>query len=345
MEQTSHQGIARNGPICRLVDEHEEPRRLDHLVDLPRGWTRETVNPDMWNLPLPSTAAEEIQDLVAAMQEAPLPLLLRKPDGFRLDACRRLMATVKERLTNAMGLAVVDRLPVDNMSKEDATAVYWVLGQFLGMPVATKWNGTLLYDVTDTGQKYGYGVRGSATNVELSFHTDNAFGVALPDYVGLLCHRPAVSGGVSQVCSIYSIHNLMMRQHPRLLKRLYQPCFFDRQAEHAAGAAKVMQAPMFRYDGDRLYARLVPGLVRRGYEMVDQPMDAELVDALQALQLILKDDTLAISFMLERGQIQYAHNQTCPHFRSAFTDHTDPALKRHLVRVWYREQGNQTYDG
>ncbi len=90
----------------------------------------------------------------------------------------------------------------------------------------------MIYDVTDTGQQYGYGVRGSATNVELGFHTDNAFGMRVPDFVGLLCKYPAVSGGLSRFCSLYTVHERMETNHPEALQRLYQPMLFDRQAEH-----------------------------------------------------------------------------------------------------------------
>ena len=39
---------------------------------------------------------------------------------------------------------------------------------------------------------------GPATNVELGFHTDNAFGISVPDYVGLMCKYPAKEGGLSR---------------------------------------------------------------------------------------------------------------------------------------------------
>ena len=71
----------------------------------------------------------------------------------------------------------------------------WILGQLIATPVAQKWDGTVIYDVTDTGRQSGYGVRGSWVNVELSFHTDNAFAVAPPDYVGLLCRCPHANAG------------------------------------------------------------------------------------------------------------------------------------------------------
>ena len=79
--------------------------------------------------------------------------------------------------------------------------VYWTLGQCMGQNVAQKWDGTMVYDVTDTG-KVRLWCSSSATSVELVFHT-NAFGVAVPDYVGLL-KAPAKAGGLSGFCSLYS---------------------------------------------------------------------------------------------------------------------------------------------
>ena len=83
----------------------------------------------------------------------------------------------------------------------------------------------------------------SWTNVELSFHTDNAFGVAPPDYVGLLCLMPAREGRICRFCSLYTVHNEMLRRHPRQLARLYRPFYYDRQAEHASGDPKVSWVP------------------------------------------------------------------------------------------------------
>ena len=67
--------------------------------------------------------------------------------------------------------------------------------------------GTLLYDVRDEGRDVRYGARFSVTNAETGFHTDNSFGEAVVDWVGLLCLNPAKSGGANQVVSGYTVHN------------------------------------------------------------------------------------------------------------------------------------------
>ncbi|MEV8511999.1 TauD/TfdA family dioxygenase [Dactylosporangium sp. NPDC051484] len=332
-------------PILRLVDEDAPVVMLEEEIGPDRAWRGTTVTAADWTVPVDHDALREITRLVQNLRAAPLPLLLRRPEHFDLPHCRELMRRVRRTLTDGIGLVVVDRMPLHEMSREEATTVYWTLGQFLGQPVATKWDGTMLYDVKDTGKRFGHGVRGSATNVELTFHTDNAFGATLPDFVGLLCLQQSQSGGTSRFCSLYTVHNELLRRAPELLRRLYQPAYYDRQAEHAPDAPQVLRAPMFSYAGGKLAARLVPGLVRRGYALMGEEPDAPLVDALECLESVLADESLRVEFKIEPGQLQYLNNLECGHYRSAFVDAEEPERKRHLIRVWYRDHGGPTYDG
>jgi alpha-ketoglutarate-dependent taurine dioxygenase len=316
---------------------------LDHEITDRRAWTRDTVGAADWTVPLSAGAVAEILALAETLSRQPLPVLMLSPDQFTLPACREAMARVKTILSDGIGVALVDRLPLDRLTTEQATAASWVLGQLIATPVAQKWDGTMIYDVTDTGWEYGYGVRGSWTNVELSFHTDNSFAVAPPHYVGLLCLMPAREGGVSRFCSLYTVHNLMLQRYPRELARLYRPFYYDRQAEHAPGAPKVSWTPCLQYEGGHLRARFSPSLVRKGYALMETPLDAEGEDALAALADVMKDTRLWMEFTIERGQLQYLNNQEFAHYRSEFKD--DETRKRHLIRLWFRESGRRFYDG
>lgn len=318
---------------------------LDHEQPAPKAWTRDSVTSADWMVPLTDGGRKEIERLVEIVRSEPLPTLLLSPDQFELAECRRLMAQVKANLTDGMGLAVLDRLDLDGLGKEEAIKAYWVLAQCVGRPVANKWDGTMLYDVMDTGRPKTPEVRSSWTNVELYFHTDNAFGVVVPDFVSLFCLHPAREGGVSRFCSLYHVHNVMLREHPRLLRRLYRPSYFNRQAEHAPGDPKVSWVPTFSYDGERLFARLSSSLIRQGYDLMGEPLDGELAEALAALDEIMRDPAIWAEFTIERGQLQYLNNKECAHFRSEFKDHDDPERKRHMVRVWYRDSGRRFYNG
>jgi len=290
-------------------------------------------------------ALAEITRLAAFFTDNPLPLLQRKLDELELAACRAMMAQMKSILDDGVGFAVLDRLPVDDYPIETLLEVYWVLGQCIGRPVAQKWNGEMIYNVSDTGADYAYGTRGSYTSVELNFHTDNAFARMVPDYVGLFCRHPAKSGGVSRFCSLYSVHQRMREQYPDELARLYQPVLFDRQKEHREGAEPVCLAPYFSWRNGRMFARANASLIRKGYEVAGEPMDHALVKALDAIDEVCESEDLWYEAPLQRGQIQYLNNHEVGHYRSAFEDYDEPERKRHLYRLWHRGAGSTSYDG
>jgi len=310
-----------------------------------RAWLAEQLVPEDWTIPLSDAVLSEIETLRQAIREQPLPLVLRKPGEFEAPQLADLMRRAKAILDEGCGFCVLDRLPISDEAVDEWVACFWVLSQWIGRTVAQKWDGTMLYEVTDTGKPFGYGVRGSHTNVELVFHTDNAFGVQVPEYVGLLCRNPAPEGGVSRFCSLYSVHNRMVEQHPGLLERLHRPMLFDRQKEHAPDAPRTAWAPFFVWNGKRLMARANVMLVRKGYEVAELPLDPELSDALDAVEVLANAPELWVEVPLERGQVQFLNNHELGHYRSQFTDSSDPRLKRHLYRTWHRESGARTYDG
>jgi alpha-ketoglutarate-dependent taurine dioxygenase len=308
-------------------------------------WLAADIGRDDFVLELSATVRDEIDRLAEFIEANPLPVLYRRVDDFDLPACRQLMTSMKSILDDGVGFAVLDRLPMDAYPLDTLLQVYWLLGQLVGRPVAQKWNGQMIYDVRDTGAAYAYGTRGSYTSVELVFHTDNAFARMVPDYVGLFCRNPARKGGVSRFCSLYSVHQRMLEQHPDELQRLYRPMLFDRQQEHREGAAPVCYAPYFSWRNERLFARANSSLVRKGYEVAGESMDAELAAALDAIDEVCAAAELWYEAPLERGQVQYLNNHEVGHYRSAFEDYDDPERKRHLFRLWHREAGSPSYDG
>ncbi len=310
-----------------------------------RAWLAKDITEEDWLVNLSPAAVDDVRAMAGKIAKQPLPTVLRRMEEFD---CPELIAAVERARTildEGCGFTVLDRLPMDEFDIDLMVTVFWVIGERLGTQVAQKWDGTMLYDVTDTGRTWGYGVRGSATNVELVFHVDNAFGPVVPDYVGLLCKYPAAEGGLSRFCSLYSLHNRLLEEVPHLLERLYQPMIYDRQAEHGEGAPKTSWAPFFGWDGKRIRSRANVQLVRKGYEVAGQEMDDELAEALEAVERISRSDDLWYEAPIERGQMQYLNNQNLGHYRSEFRDNPDPALKRHLFRTWHRSAGLRTYEG
>ena len=315
----------------------------DGLANPRKAWSRAGLAPEDWTFRFTPEALAEVESIVAALRKDPLPTLLLTPEQFELPACRELMGRVRALLVEGIGFCVVDGLPLERYSEEEAKAAYWVLGLLVGRTVAQKWDGTMLYDVTDTGRALGYGVRASWTDAELVFHTDNCFSAAMPEIVSLLCFSPAASGGISRFCSIHTILERLRERHPKLLRRLYRPFYYDRQAEHAPDAPKVTYAPALAWEDGRLQGRLNNNLSRKGHELAGQPLDAEGAEALAALEEVMADEELWVELRMERGQLQLLNNLEFVHYRSAFTD--DERHKRHLVRLWIRDRGRRGFDG
>ena len=53
-----------------------------------------------------------------------------------------------------------------------------------------------------------------------------------------------------------------------------------------------------------------------------------------------------MSFQLERGEAALFNNCAVLHNRTAFEDHAEPHLKRHLIRLWLMDwDGRPTVEG
>src|SRR5882672_3875709 len=148
------------------------PPMLDADVRDARAWRRDDLSPADWLVALSPRCLDELDAVARQVRRDPLPPLVLTPEQFTLEACAEVMRRVRDTLRHGIGLAVLDRVPVERYSVEENRALAWLLGSLLGRLVAQKWDGAMLYDVRDTGKKLEYGVRRSVTNLELQFHTD-----------------------------------------------------------------------------------------------------------------------------------------------------------------------------
>ena len=319
---------------------------MEHSLASPMTWAAQTLFENDGLVTLDGDCIAELDSAAAETEANPLAIEALHPRHFEMTACQAAMARVREQIDNGIGFAIIDRLPVERLETESAKKLYWLLMSMIDRPVAQKWDGTMVYDVTDTGKKSrpGSGVRSSKTNGGQSYHTDNAFNLP-PDFVALFCLRTARKGGVSGLVSLETVHNLMLAECPEVLPRLYQPFHFDRQMEHAPDDARLSFKPVFESDGARVYANFSPRLIEHAYEMNNKEMDATARDAINALMRIPERAGLGKSFAFERGQIQIVNNRRLGHRRTAFRDWDEPKRRRHLVRIWLRKTGRPFYQG
>lgn len=307
-------------------------------VSDPRCWSAATVDDaQRWYHPLATSLLAELRSVVAAAPvDAPIADL-KLTDQQRatwLDA----VAPVLDDLETGRGFVIIDKLPLGELSQHEAIAIYWLYGQLLGEPFAQNVQGTVLYDVRDTGQDVASGARFSVTSYESSFHTDNSFGDSILDYVGLLCLKSAKSGGISQNVSGLAAIDLLRREHPEILETLSRPLHVDRRGGIQAGEAPTVLRPIVAWEGDEPILRYLRYWIEVGHEKVNQPLTNEERRALDTLDAVLKRPELQVKFSLEPGQMYFINNRWILHNRTAFVDYPELEQRRHLVRLWLQRR-------
>jgi alpha-ketoglutarate-dependent taurine dioxygenase len=312
---------------------------LTHAVSGPRAWQADTVDDRAaWYYPLPRRCLPVLDLAVADFRTrgGPVTELVLAPEE-RADWGTAL-APVRWALEEGRGFVVVEP-PAGRYAEEDLPAVYWLVGQGLGRPVAQNVQGTLLYDVRDTGQDVRYGARFSVTNAESSFHTDSSFADRVADYVGLLCLKAARSGGLSQVVSGYSAHNELLAEHPGALEVLYRPVHVDRRGGVRPGEAPTAHVPVLAWEGGGLVYRYLRYWIEAGHEKAGEPLTGAQRAALDVLDEVLHRPELRVEFALKPGDMFFANNRWVLHNRTAFEDHPEPRRRRHLLRLWLEARG------
>jgi hypothetical protein len=119
----------------------------------PKTWVAEAMLP---NDGLVSLEDRHIDELYAAAKEIisnPLPTEGLRPKHFDMPACQTLMGQVRKQIDDRIGFAIIDRLPVDNLDTNTVKKLYWLLMNMIGRTVAQKWDGTMVYDVTDVDKR------------------------------------------------------------------------------------------------------------------------------------------------------------------------------------------------
>ncbi len=118
-----------------------------------QAWTRDTIQPADWTVPLPAAALAELRAVLAARQARAAADLPARSRRLRARCLPRDHGGGAPRHARRAMFAVLDRLPVAEMNRDEAIQLYWLLSSLLSRPVAQKLNGQMFFDVRDTGAK------------------------------------------------------------------------------------------------------------------------------------------------------------------------------------------------
>ena len=305
-----------------------------------RVWQASSIDDTTaWYYPLSEDCLSSFKRIIRDARHQPRPITKIACPGAPSNGCSESLQPVLDALNSGRGFAIVERVPIEGHEVEEALSMYWLIGQFLGAPMEQNIEGTLLYDVRDTGQNVTQGARFSVTNAESSFHNDNSFGEPLPDLVGLLCLQTAKAGGQSQLISGYALHNELLRNHPGVLETLYQPFYFDRRGQFKAGESPNSQFPIFQWSEGELTLRYLYYYIQVGHERAGKTLTADQRRALEVVEGLLRRADFRVEFNLQPGQMLFTNNRWVLHNRTAFEDYTNPERQRHYVRLWLRQHG------
>ncbi|WP_435975667.1 TauD/TfdA family dioxygenase [Streptomyces sp. Qhu_M48] len=227
-------------------------------------------------------------------------------------------------LREGPGFAVVRGLGLDGSSDGECADLARRLGRSLG---DVRPSGTAADRLVTAGTQSAGADRGDGA---LPPHTDRSPQQRPPRVLGLLCVRPARSGGESLLVSGATVHNRLLTRQPALLGRLYQRVHFGR------GDGFDRFFPVFRRPpgSGRLETLYNRHHIERGRHETGHPVSGELLAALDAFDEILTDPRTAMRITLLRGDFLLVDNRHVLHGRTAFTDAHDPLLSRCLVRMW-----------
>jgi hypothetical protein len=307
------------------------------LVEGPSAWIGRDLRAreDEWIYPLSAAEIAEIETATAAVRARGLDLAEISRADFPLPGLGPKLDRMREEILDGRGFVLIRNLPVEGRPIADSATAYWGVGTYFGKARSQNAKGHLLGHVRDLGLATSDpNVRTYQTTERQHFHTDSC------DIVGLLCLKTAKRGGLSSLTSSMAIYNEMARRRPDLVARLFRPSPTDRRGEVPAGKKPFFEIPIYNdYRGylSVLYSRPYIHSSQRFPEA--RRLEPEDIAALDLFDELANDPDLRLDMQLRPGDMQFVHNHTILHDRTAFEDWPEPERRRHLLRLWLAAPG------
>ena len=307
------------------------------LIEGPSAWLGRDLRgrKEEWTYQLSPKDIAEIDAATAAARARGLDIAEIRPADFPLPNLGTKLDRLREEVLNGRGFVLLRGLPVDDRPIADSAAAYCGIGSYFGNLRSQNAMGHLLGHVRDLGLATSDpNVRTYQTTERQHFHTDSC------DIVGLLCLKTARSGGLSSIVSSMAIYNEMATRRPDLVRRLFQPFPTDRRGEVPEGKKPFFDMPVYNDYAGYLSAIYSGTYIKSAQRFPEaRRLSAEDLEALEMLDTLANDSDLRLDMELRPGDMQFLHNHTILHDRTAFEDWPEPERKRHLLRLWLAAPG------
>ncbi len=311
------------------------PRRL---IECPSAWTGADMRgrEAEWTYRLSPSEIAEIEAALKLVQARGLDIVEIRREDFPLPTLGPVLDRLRTEVLDGRGFVLLRGVPVEARPIAESAAAYWGIGSYFGSARSQNAQGHVLGHVYDLGGSSATNpnIRSYATSERQNFHIDRC------DVVALLCLRRAKAGGLSAIVSSMTVHNVMAARRPDLLERLYQPFPIDRRGEVPEGKAPFYEAPVFNEHAGTisvLYSRLHIGSSQRFPEA--RRLTSEDIEALDMFGELAGDPELRLDMDFMPGDIQFLHNHTILHARTAYEDWPEVERRRHLLRLWLSPPG------
>jgi hypothetical protein len=276
---------------------------------------------DDWTIHLSNDQIADLEQAADFVRSSGLELRDATGAHFALPTLAPVLHAIRQELEHGRGYILVRGLPTGDYTPDELGTIFWCIGAHLGVGVAQSAAGDRLGHVIDRGGKDRYYTAGGP----IEFHMDPV------DVVGLLCLRAALEGGQSRIASSLAIHNVMLEERPDLLDILYRGFHCSRRGH--GEATTDWRVPVYAAGRNGLESYFLPITIRQAEEEGYSLSDGQR-EAMEYLQGVAARPAVHLDMDFQPGDIQFLSNRVIFHARTDYRDDPDPALRRHLLRLW-----------
>jgi hypothetical protein len=305
------------------------------VIGGPAAWRGADISTsDEWKVELDDAQRAELLSALdvlkaAAAERGGDPLRAVTAADFPLPTLAPVFAAALDDVVDGRGFTLLRGVPIDALPAGDIELLYWGIGLHFGIPIHQRDENDLLVYIRDTGVDPNAPLtRGFETSAKLEYHSDSS------DIVGLLCVRPAKSGGVSTILSSVAVHDELVRRNPAAAALLHEQWWHDRKS--GDDLSSFFQCSVFGERDGRLFTHYGRAYMESVTRHPDLPaMTAEQVAALDALdELMNNSPELVLNMDFRPGDVQFLNNYRIMHARTEYEDYPEEERRRDLIRLW-----------
>ena len=286
----------------------------------------------------------KIENLIVKIDEESLMELNQNKDKLQLSNIEdfpnlknQIIKLKNEFLIRGNGFFIIDGNSFLGFNDEHVKEIYRLISLGLGQLYVQNIKNEKFVVITDEGKSMSTGGRYHQTKEGGSYHTDSPQWSKVPDFVGLLCIRPAKIGGESKFVSAYTIHNEMLKINRENLYLLYLKLHFDKRGEYKENESPTTYEPIFKYQNNQLVFRYLRNYIDAGQKIAEKPLTNEQNSILDEVDRIIHDEKFCVSYDLKKFDMTFFNNHRIIHGRTSFEDYHDEKMKRYMIRTWIKD--------